>query len=451
MRKNAEMIVLILFVLMICFVATGCQGSNKTNRSTGSDVKKITFFSEQYDDFEMEGVRKYMIEPLKEAFPDIELDWQTSGEHNEVLGVQMAAGQGPDMFLLDGPSVTIQFKAASRVLDLTPYASQYKWDEHIFDWAIDSCTIDGKIYSLPMSYEGIVWWYNETMFKENNWRLPANRQEFEAFCRENMNKGLIPMAFGASEPKYANDWVMVQYMAALCSTKQTADVLLGKAKWTENPMRKAFAQIVEDWQAGWMGSTQSITQDDATSLFFDRSSATSPRGTWLYADIFAQMNVEGNKDVYTLGLFPSFIPDEEPQFPLGIGAVYAGNSNTRYPDEVAKILNFWMVDNIKNHAKHIEFYGWQPQPVSIPAEYFSPNAPPLLLQMMKVMDDAIVEGNINFAAYTFWPPQTRNYHNDNIEKVYLKIMTLDDFLKGLQATFDEAVSRRELMPIPSND
>lgn len=415
------------------------------------EKKHIVLLTESYTDYEAEGFRKYVLEPFAEAYPDIEIEWQMSADHREVIKVQMAAGSGPDIFLLDGPAVAQEYYAAERILDLTPYSEKYGWEEQFYSWALDCATFDERLWAVPISYEGIVWWYNESMFEENGWEIPKNREEFEAFCETVQEAGIIPMSYGASNIKIANDWIATQYIAAVCGKEETRKVLTGETKWTDDPMRTAIQTMVDDWKNGWIGNkqSQSISQDDATSLLFQRMAATKPEGSWMYSTVSAGMNEGSTEDKINVTLFPSFIEGNNPVFPLGIGAAYCVNANTEYPDECAEFLNFMTCGNMENHAREVIEYGWQPVPVNSLNEYLTEGSMPELLQtMMSTMDDAMKNNDINFVAYTFWPSEVRNFFNDNIEKVYLDMMTLDDFLVGMQETFDKAADANLLLPIP---
>ena len=94
----------------------------------------------------------------------------------------------------------------------------------------------------------------------------------------------------------------------------------------------------------------------------------------------------------------------------------------------------------RNHAKtgRGNMAGSRP-PINTLNDYLPEDSMPALLQdLMTTMDGAIKAENINYVAYTFWPSETRNYFNDNIEKVYLDMMSLDDFLVGMREVFDKA-------------
>lgn len=460
MKKRLKRILTALLAGSMLITAAAACSSNNSGSSTGGDgsqagttgeKKHIVWLTESYQDNETEGIEKYILEPAKEALPDIEVEWQTSADHRQVLKVQMAAGEGPDIFLLDGPAVAQEYYVADRLLDLTPYSEKYGWKDKFFSWALKCGTFDDKLYAVPVSYEGIVWWYNETLLEEKGWEMPTNRADFEKFCQTAQDDGMIPMAYGASNIKIANDWIMTQYIGAVCGKEETQKVLTGEKKWTDEPMRSAFEMIVKDWQAGWIGNkqSQSISQDDATALLYQRQAATKPEGSWLYANIQTAMDSGTTDDTIAMTLFPSFIEGEDPVFPLGIGAAYCVNGNTKYPDECLEFLQYMMIDNIENHAKQVVEYGWQPAPINTLNDYLPEDSMPALLQdLMTTMDGAIKAENINYVAYTFWPSETRNYFNDNIEKVYLDMMSLDDFLAGMQEVFDKAKDAGMLLPIP---
>jgi raffinose/stachyose/melibiose transport system substrate-binding protein len=423
---------------------TAKEDSKQEEAKSGEQVT-IDWFMETMDDESKANFEKYIINPLAEKLPHIKVNYQPTADWNQVLKVQMAAGQGPDFFALDGPTVASEYAASGRILDLTPYVGKYGWDKIIFPWALDSCKIAGTIYSIPNSYEALVLWYNEDMFKENGWEMPKTFGQLEKIAKEGQSKGIIPFAFGTSNFKPANEWFISIALANYAGGDAVKKALLGEAKWTDEPIKGSIAILDKMWKDGWLNdrNAHSISLDDSYALFSQKKTSMKMEGTWLYSTFLEQ-----KPDFkWNVGIFPS-LKDGTPQtLPLAIGGVWAVNSDTKYPDECAEIINF-MYTTPERYAKHVEEAGAQTLPMDIPANLFTDAMSPIQKSMIQMLSDAQKSGDVGYCMWTFWPPETRNFMIENIEKVFMDKMSIDKYLSGTQEVFDKEKAAGKVPIIP---
>ena len=81
------------------------------------------------------------------------------------LQTDLAAGNAPDVFLMDGPLYP-DYQTRDQLLDLSPYIAKDGFDtSQLVDLAVQDFTAaDGHLYGLPRDLNTIALFYNKTMF-----------------------------------------------------------------------------------------------------------------------------------------------------------------------------------------------------------------------------------------------------------------------------------------------
>lgn len=125
---------------------------------------------------------KYIDGPLSEAFPDVDIEIKMYSDRQS-LQVEVAGGGGPDILDLDGPTDVAEFAKADRVMDLGAYAEKYGWQDMFYDWAYNSSYYNGKLYSLPTAFEGMVMYYNLDVMEEHGWEIPKTKCSWHYLLR----------------------------------------------------------------------------------------------------------------------------------------------------------------------------------------------------------------------------------------------------------------------------
>jgi glucose/mannose transport system substrate-binding protein len=87
---------------------------------------------------------------------------------------------------------------AGLMRDLTDVATKEKWKEVIKPASLlDSCTIDGKIYCVPINIHSWQWlWLSNGAFEKAGVAVPKNWDEFVAAAPALEKAGIIPLAVG---------------------------------------------------------------------------------------------------------------------------------------------------------------------------------------------------------------------------------------------------------------
>ncbi|MEE4014236.1 ABC transporter substrate-binding protein [Roseibium sp. FZY0029] len=87
---------------------------------------------------------------------------------------------------------------AGLMRDLTDIAEEGKWKEVIHPSSLlDSCTLDGKIYCVPINIHSQQWlWLNNKVFEDNGLAVPTNWDEYAAAAPKLEAAGIVPLAMG---------------------------------------------------------------------------------------------------------------------------------------------------------------------------------------------------------------------------------------------------------------
>ena len=89
---------------------------------------------------------------------------------------------------------------AGLMRDLTDVAKEGNWAEVVFPPSLlDSCTLDGKIYCVPVNIHSPQWlWLNNAVFTDNGMDVPSNWEEFVAAAPKLQEAGIVPLDHGSA-------------------------------------------------------------------------------------------------------------------------------------------------------------------------------------------------------------------------------------------------------------
>ena len=87
---------------------------------------------------------------------------------------------------------------AGLMRDLTDVAEEEKWRDVVRPSSLlDSCTLDGKIYCVPVNIHSQQWlWLNNSVFENAGIPVPTNWDEYAAAAPKLEEAGIVPLAMG---------------------------------------------------------------------------------------------------------------------------------------------------------------------------------------------------------------------------------------------------------------
>lgn len=395
------------------------------------------------DDSQVAVREKYIDEPLKEAFPDVDIEIKMYSDRQS-LQVEVAGGGGPDILDLDGPTDVAEFAKADRVLDLGEYAEQYGWQDMFYDWAYNSCFYNEKLYSLPTSFEGMVMYYNMDVMEENGWEIPETEEELVELMQKIQDKGIIPISFGNSNYQGAVDWLYSTFTSCYAGPDAVKAAMEGTGKFTDDAIKDSIQTMVDWWQKGWLGdnASQSITNEDMLAFFAEGRAAMMINGTWASNQLLATYP-DCNWD-------SEMMPQKEgigEILPFATGGGYSINANSENPDLAAEVLNY-LFTSLDRHYQSINEAGYQPYPLKAFDLAELEGMDEKLLDQYTLLMDAQKNNQIGYCSWTFYPSEMRVYMNENTDALFLGSLTVDDYLNQAQTYIDAAIADNTIPVLP---
>lgn len=429
--------------LSLSLAACGSKESSETANRSSDKRPKVVISCYPYDDSQAAVREKYVDEPLREAFPDVDIEIKTYSDRQS-LQVEVAGGGGPDILDLDGPTDVAEFAKADRVMDLSKYAKQYGWEDMFYEWALDSCYIDGKLYSLPTSFEGMEMYYNMDVMNENGWDKPDNMDELVELMKKMQDKGIIPIAFGNSNNQAAVDWLYSTFTSCYGGPEAIKAAMEGKGKFTDPAIRQSLQIMVDWWNEGWIGdkASQSVTNEDMLAFFAEGRAGMMIDGTWAATQMLATYP-ECNWDA-------EMMPKDEKIgeiLPFATGGSYAINTNSENADLAAEVINY-MYTSLDRHYASIREAGYQPYPLKNFDLGELAGMDEKLLDQYKLLMDAQDKKQIGYCAWTFYPSEMRVYMNENTDALFFGSLTVEEYLEKAQTYIDAAIADHTIPVLP---
>lgn len=284
--------------------------------------------------YNAESTRATYLKYLEEKLPNIEIEFEfvSTDNFDNVLNSQLQAGEGPDIIEVGGQTKLLA--KAGYLMDLTDqeFISKYT------DSGLQAYTVDGKVYAEPLQswFEGI--FYNKKIFEENGISVPKTWDEFIEIHKTLKDKGIKPQTMGAQsyEPMMKQSIGLVNNMFYSDPENMKFDETFNTG---EGRLEEAWLPAVEEWykiiEEGCLDAEMlGLSYDQALDEFATEKAAMWECGPWAVETI-----LEKNPDI-ELGMFPIPGMDESKPGWLvgGPGSAWAINAKTEHPDEALQVL-----------------------------------------------------------------------------------------------------------------
>lgn len=395
------------------------------------------------DDAQVAVREKYIDGPLKEAFPDVDIEIKMYSDRQS-LQVEVAGGGGPDILDLDGPTDVAEFAKADKVLDLGPYAEKYGWQDMFYEWAYNSCFYNDTLYSLPTSFEGMVMYYNTDVMEANGWEVPKNKEELVTLMQAAKDAGLIPIIFGNSDYQGSVDWLYSTFTSCYGGPAAIKAAMEGTGKFTDAPIKDSIQTMVDWWHEGYIGenASQSVSNMDMLAFFAEGRGPMMIDGTWASNQLLATYP-ECNWD-------SEMMPQDEAIgeiLPFATGGGYAINANSKNPDLAAEVMNY-LFTSLDRHYKSINEAGYQPYPLKAFDLGELQGMDAKLMDQYELLMSAQAENKIGYCSWTFYPSEMRVYMNENTDSLFLDALTVDEYMEKAQSYIDAALEAGTVPVLP---
>lgn len=449
MKKKA--ISILLTSVMAISMLAGCGNKDKSvttedaqtaeetadvsdaTENTGDDTAKpvtIKLFSNLPDRKNGQGlVEQMIIDEYIEANPNVTIEVEALDEEAYKTKFKAYSIDGmPDVVSIWGqPSFLDEVLEAGVLAELNE--ADYA-DYKFISGSLEGFKKDGKLYGLPRNTDVQVVYYNQKMFEDNGWKVPATYDELMTLCADINAAGIVPMAMDGGD-----GWPVACYLTDILYQIAGSDYssIVSNAIATGDftaPEIKQATQLLVDSAAAGMFQVGYDSQDYGTAmnLFTNGQAAMFSMGSWetsmaLNQDIPEEIRT--NIRVFALPVVEGGAAGEA-DLAAWHGGGYGISANSEVKEEAIKFLNYmYQPDKLSK-------YGWE-NGVGMSAqdqsEYLSGSETELQLQVMELVQNATgVSGTpINDCG----PSAFKTAIESQIQSVCNGSISVDDFLAAI--------------------
>lgn len=380
---------------------------------------------------------------------DVDLTVKPLDSIDRLTQTALAAGKGPSIVLTNGPSQVASYDDAGYLADLTEYAEKFGWDDIFADWALEASKVDGRLMTIPASYESMGLFYNTEVLDKLGVEPPTNRAEFEEMCERATTAGIVCISTGAAEYPGVSEWHLTFILNHYAGPESVRAALTGEMKWTDPVFVEAIALLNKWFQKGWFGgSVERYFSNTFSTVYSDISTgkaAAMVTGTWdtgSLAGYFSGDEAVGDWDWTALPSLRDEVPADV--WALGIGQSMGINAKAENQSAAADYLNFLTTDKAAL-MQALEEVGFQLPPLVVEESDFPSGVDERFSRVYTELSNA---QNIGYTTWTFFPQKTDTYMIDAIQKVFVGSMTPEQFCEGLQEVFEEELAAGAVPPLP---
>lgn len=399
--------------------------------STGGDVT-IKLFSNLPDRKNGQGlVEQMIIDEYMAANPNVTIEVEALDEEAYKTKFKAYAMDGmPDVVSIWGqPSFLDEVLDAGVLAELNE--NDYV-DYGFIPGSLDGFKKDEKLYGLPRNTDIMLFYYNQKMFDDNGWKVPATTDELLSLCEDIQAAGITPVAMDGGD-----GWPMACFLTDIMVKVAGIDYadIVSNAVATGDftaPEIKQATQILVSFADAGMFQVGYDSQDYGTTmnLFTNGQAAMYCMGSWdasmaLNEDIAPE--IRDNIRAFTM---PTVDGGKGGANDIAAwnGGGYAVSANSAVKDEAVKFLNYmYQPDKLSK-------YGWE-NGVGMSAQdqtaYLTGSETELQKQIMDILKNATsVSGTpINDCG----PSAFKTAIESEIQGVSNGSTSVDDFLAAIGA------------------
>jgi len=339
--------------ILICLTSLGLLFAAGTKEGGGARAEReLHLFHFKVD--QIEAWEEIAAEYAK-VEPGVSLMVETVGgasDWNTALKTKFASGNGPDIFVVDGPALAKTF--SEYLTDL----SDQPWVPHVLESAKRPMMMDGRLVGMPFNLEGYGYIYNKKIFREAGiTKVPTTVRELGAAAEKIQALGITPFGNG-----YSEWWVIGMHLMNIPFSAQPDPAGFvqaldgGTARLTDNEIFNSFKDTFD--LTIKYGNENPLTTDHnaQVALFSTGKVAMIQQGNWKEGEIYA-----ANPGM-EIGLLPIPVNNEATvsgRVPVGVPFYWVVNKDSSLNEEAKKFLN-WMVSSDTGRRYITDVFGYIP-------------------------------------------------------------------------------------------
>ena len=286
-------------------------------------------------------------------------------------------------------------------------------------------------------------YYNATLFEEKGMEPPTGRDELESMAEELMGQGIVPFAAGIGEDPAAIEWFPTVFWNHYSGPDALYQALTGEIPFSDPVFVEAIDLFNTYVQNGWFGGSRQRFFSNGFDAFHidlgDGKAAMNLEGSWFLSEIdnyFGQ--AAGNNNDWEWAPMPPLRDGIAPElYELGLGSTLSLNSRAQNTDGAAAFIDYLVAE--KKRAS--EWMAAVPAAFNAPLPFEEGDFPRSMDDRVERhlvrLSQATDKGNFGYTAWTFWPPKSDVYIQEDSQKVLTEDITAAEFCEGLDEVFTE--------------
>lgn len=379
---------LLLVVVLLPALVTGAVGAQ-------DEGVTVTWWTETNS--MPSNLQEVLVDPFNEAHPGITLEILPQESLNETLRVAIQGGEAPDILQTPGANFISEFVEAGLVLALDDAAAELGWQDKLLGWAFGSGQLGGQLYSIPLTYESLVLFYNKTLF----------------------------------------------YKA-----------LVGEIPWTHESIAGATDLLREhiadnSWYSGGLENYFANGGDDARVELASGDAAMMLSGTWNFRGIGQFFEEVGTEWDWT-PIPPMSDMAGEYGYELATGTTVSVNAQSPNKDAAIKALDYLISDPalVLQLAADVGFGEWV-VPVHFGVDDFPAGTDERVVRFFSDFAAVTGEGRIGYTTWTFWPNDPNVHLWEAVENVWWGDISVEEYLEEHERLWQIEREAGNLLPVPA--
>jgi len=314
MKKSLIWLIVVIFAVTIGFTGVGCKKEAAVEEKVPAEEEEIaeeevaeeeapaeeeqitlSFFTQEPGAYPE--LLPMIIEKFEEKYPNVTVDKRAVGygEYQSTLVTMIAAGEAPDVFLVElGAPYVAQVKAGELVnLDEYLEADDGAWAKTMAEGARILAQVDGSQYCTVYTMGNIHFFINKGLMEEMELSEPKTTDDLISMAEKLSGTGIAPLCMGI-----ADKWGAVDLFVALVWQQGGEDILYkadaGEASWVDPLFVGVMDTIKEMVNAGvyFEGATAMAYHEDALPIWIQGNTiCLYPAGNFIIDSIPEEMDV----------------------------------------------------------------------------------------------------------------------------------------------------------------
>jgi len=263
------LLVLVTLFLTACSSDKGATTPTSANVNNNEDMVEIDFFH-RWPNEPRKSFYDQKIAEFEEANPNVKInvDSVLNDSYKEKIRVLVSNDGLPDIFSSWSHSFAENLVSSDRVLSLNEIIKEdTDWSSNIMETQFEGFTFDDTTYGVPFTVDGKAFFYNKSIFEENNIQVPKTYDDMIETLDSLQKAGYeTPLVEGLT-----NTWAISHYLGTIFQRIVDPEILVqdyntSTSKFTDEGYIKGLEIFQE--LTSYMGEVSTAIDHEAARNMF---------------------------------------------------------------------------------------------------------------------------------------------------------------------------------------